>query len=140
MSVSTSTISVPQSTARLTRSIPRTTVVAGVAAAAITTAAAAVAHAAGVSFAVNGEMIPLAGFAQMTALGAIIGGILLAILNRRSANPQRRFLQTTMVLTALSCVPSVALPDDAASKVTLVALHVLAAAIVVPQLVRHAHN
>ena len=45
-----------------------------------------------------------------------------------------------MALTALSCVPSVVWPDDAATKVALVALHVLAAAIVVPVLVRHAHD
>ena len=45
-----------------------------------------------------------------------------------------------MALTALSCVPSVTWPDDAATKLALVALHVLAAGIVVPALVRHAHD
>jgi hypothetical protein len=121
-----------------TGSLRRTTVVSGLAAAAVTTGAAAVAHAAGVSFEVEHEMIPLAGFAQMTLLGAVIGGVLLAVLNRRSSSVQRRFVQWTVALTALSCVPSVALPDDAASKITLVALHVLAAAIIVPVLARHA--
>jgi peptidoglycan/LPS O-acetylase OafA/YrhL len=85
-------------------------------------------------------MIPLAGYAQMTVLGAVLGGVLLAVLNRRSSSARRRFLQTTVVLTALSCVPSIAWPDDAATKLALVALHVLAAAIVVPALVRHAHD
>jgi peptidoglycan/LPS O-acetylase OafA/YrhL len=121
-------------------SLRRTTVVAGLFAAAVTTGVAAAVHAAGVSYDVEGEMIPLAGFAQMTFLGAVIGGVMLAVLNRRSGSPRRHFLQAAVALTALSCVPSVVWPDDVASKLTLVALHVLAAAIVVPALVRHAHD
>jgi hypothetical protein len=121
-------------------SLRRTTVVAGLFAAAVTTGVAAALHAAGVSFEVEGEMIPLAGFAQMTFLGAVIGGVILAVLNRRSGSARRRFLQAAVALTALSCVPSVVWPDDGASMLTLVALHVLAAAIVVPALVRHAHD
>src|SRR4051812_46105759 len=120
-------------------SLRRTTVVAGLGTAMLVTTAAASIHAAGVSLAVGGEMIPLAGFAQMTFLGAVIGGVLLAVLNRRSDAPHRRFVQTTVVLTALSCVPSVALPQDVATKVALVSLHLLAAAIIVPALARHAH-
>jgi peptidoglycan/LPS O-acetylase OafA/YrhL len=85
-------------------------------------------------------MIPLAGFAQMTFLGAVIGGLLLAVLNRRSRSARRRFAQTAVVLTALSCVPSVTWPDEVATKLALVALHVLAAVIVVSALVRHAHG
>ena len=122
------------------RSLRRTTVVTGLVSTAVTTGAAAAFHATGVSFEVEGEMIPLAGFAQMTFLGAVIGGVLLAVLNRRSRSARRRFLQTTVVLTALSCVPSVTWPDDAATKLALVALHVLAAAIVVPALVHRAHD
>jgi hypothetical protein len=89
---------------------------------------------------VDGKMIPLAGFAQMTFLGAVIGGVLLAVLNRRSRSARRRFLQTAAVLTALSWVPSVAWADDGATKLALASLHVLAPAIVVPALVRHAHD
>lgn len=127
-------------TARPATSLRRTTVIAGLAAAAITTAVAAMLHAAGVSFEVDGEMIPLAGFAQMTIVGAVIGGALLAALNRRSRSARRRFVQTTVALTTLSCVPSVTWPDDIATNLALVALHVLAAAIVVPALLRHAHD
>ena len=135
------TLTAPRgATTRPARSLPRTTVVVGLVAAAITTAVAAAIHAAGVSFEVGGEMIPLAGFAQMTFLGAVIGGVLLAVLNRRSRSARRRFLQTAVALTALSCVPSVTWPDDAATKLALVALHVLAAGSVVPALVRHAHD
>jgi len=121
-----------------TRGLRTTTLVSGLVGAAVTTAAAAGLHAAGVSFEIDGEMIPILGFAQMTFVGALIGGLLLAVLNRRSDAPGRRFLQVSAVLTAVSCLPSVAWPDDAASQLTLVALHVLAAAIIVPVLARHA--
>ena len=67
----------PYATTRSARSLRRTTVVAGLVAAAVTTGVAAAFHAAGVSFEVDGEMIPLAGFAQMTFLGAVIGGVVL---------------------------------------------------------------
>jgi hypothetical protein len=127
-------------TTRSAGSLRRTTVLAGLVAAAVTSGAAAAVHAAGVSFEVDGAMIPLVGFAQMTFLGAAIGGVVLPVLNRRSRSARLRFLQTAVAHTALSCVPSVTWPDDAATKLALVALHVLAAAIVVPALVRHAHH
>jgi peptidoglycan/LPS O-acetylase OafA/YrhL len=125
---------------RTSRSLRRTTVLSGVVAAVVVTAAAAMAHAAGVSFEIDGETIPLAGFAQMTLLGAVVGGVLLAVLNRRSSAARTRFVQTSVVLTALSCIPSVAWPDDTATKVVLVATHLIAAAIVVPALARHAND
>jgi peptidoglycan/LPS O-acetylase OafA/YrhL len=140
MSLTTTTTVTRPHPARRAHSLRRTTVVAGLVAAAATTAVAAAAHAAGVSFEVDGEMIPLVGFAQMTVLGAVIGGVLLAVLNRRSGSARRLFLQTAVALTALSCIPSILWPDDAATKLALVALHVLAAAIVVPALLRHAHD
>src|SRR6266536_2925067 len=60
-----------------------------------------------VSFNVGGKMILLVDFAQLTFVGAVIGGVLLAVLNRRSRSARRRFLQMAVALTALSCVPSV---------------------------------
>lgn len=122
----------------LRNSLRRTTATVGVAGAAAVTAAAAAAHGAGVSFEVDGEMIPLVGFTQMTLLGAIIGGLLLAVLNRRSGAPRAHFIRATAALTALSCIPSLALPDDAATKVALVATHLVAAVLIVPALARHA--
>ncbi len=139
MSVTTA-ISVPTTTARPATSLRRTTLTAGLGAAAVTTAVAAGLHAAGVSFAIDGESIPVAGFAQLTFVGAVIGGLLLSQLNRRSTAARTRFIQVTAVLTALSCLPSVALPDDFASKIALVVTHLVAAAIVVPVLVRHANT
>jgi hypothetical protein len=138
--IPTTTVDNSASTVSSTRpaSLRRTTLAYGLGAAGLTTAAAAAVHAAGVSFAIDGKMIPLAGFAQMTFLGALIGGVLLAVLNRWSHAPRRRFMQTAVVLTAVSCVPSVGMPPEVATKVALVALHLLAAVIIVPALARHA--
>jgi hypothetical protein len=122
---------------RLTSTIPRATASVGVLAAAATTAGAAVLRAAGVPLAVHGE-IPPAGFAQITLIGAVIGGVLLAVLNRRSSAPRRRFIQVAIGLTALSCAAPLAFAGTFASKIALVALHVVAAAVIVPVLARHA--
>jgi hypothetical protein len=138
--MSASTLTAPTSVTPKTASLLRTTIVVGIAAAGIVTVVAALLHAVGVSFEIDGEMIPLLGFAQLTFVGAVIGGVFLAVVNRRSAAPARRFAQIAVALTALSCVPSVAMPDDVATKLALVALHVLAAAIIVPLLLRHARD
>ncbi|HET7488606.1 MAG TPA: DUF6069 family protein [Acidimicrobiales bacterium] len=140
MSVTTTALTAPTTAARPAGSLRRTTLVAGLRSAGVVTAAAAALHAAGVSFAVGGEMIPLAGFAQLTFAGAVIGGVLVAVLDRRSASPRRRFVTATVALTALSCLPAVAWPDDVATKLWLVTLHLLAAALVVPVLIRHARD
>jgi len=143
MSASTASLTAPsQSTRRTRRSgvLTRTTIAVGAIAAAVVTAAAGLLHAAGVSFAIDGERIPLLGFAQLTFVGAVVGGFLVAGLNRGSASPRRRFVQVAVALTALSCLPSVTMPDDVATKVALVTLHLLAAAIIVPALSQHAND
>jgi peptidoglycan/LPS O-acetylase OafA/YrhL len=122
---------------RLTSTLPRTTVSVGVLAAAVTTGGAVALRAAGVPLAVHGK-IPLAGFPQLTFIAAVMGGVLLAVLNRRSSAPRRRFVQLTVGLTAISCVLPAALADTTASKIALVGLHLLAAASIVPMLARHA--
>lgn len=114
----------------------RTTVGVGLGAAAVATAAAAAVHAAGVPLAVGGEMIPLAGFAQMTFIGAVAGGLIAALVRRRGVAARERFVRIAVVLTALSCIPSVDLPPDAATKLALVVIHVIAATIIVPVLTR----
>jgi hypothetical protein len=81
-------------------------------------------------------MIPVVGFAQLTVIGAVLGGIVAATLNRAVVHARRWFVRIAVLLTALSCVPSIAWPPDAASKATLVATHLLAAAIIVPALAR----
>lgn len=140
MSVTTATLSETAAGTAPAPSLRRATVAAGLVGAAVTTVAAAVVHAVGVSFEIEGEMVPLLGFAQMTFIGAVLGGLLLAGLNRWSGRARDRFVRATVALTVVSCVPSVALPDDAGSQVALVALHLLAAAIIVPALARHARS
>src|SRR5262245_12851622 len=137
MSASTATLTTSAPSTQRTRrscALTRTTVGVGAIAAPVVTAVAGLLHAAGVSFELDGDMIPLLGFAQMAVVGAVIGGFLLAGLNRWSAAPGRRFLQVAVALTALSCVPSVAMPHDVTTQLALVALHLLAAAITVPVL------
>jgi hypothetical protein len=124
------------SAARRNHPLVRATCLVGLVAAAATTAVAAVAHAAGVPLAIDGEQIPLLGFAQMTLLGAVVGGLIVAALNRWSGRARHRFLVVAVTLTAVSCAPSITLPPDTATTLTLVATHLVAAAIIVPVLVR----
>ena len=87
--MSATTVPVQASTERRTHPVRRATVVSAIAGAAAATAFAAVASAAGVPFEVDGEPIPLGGFTMMTVLGAVLGGILLAVVEplRRTAPP-----------------------------------------------------
>jgi hypothetical protein len=105
------------------------------AAAGATTALAAVAHGAGVTFADRtGAGIPLAGFAQLTVLFSLVGLALAAVLARRATHPRRTFVRTTGALLALSFVPDLVAGFGLASALTLMALHTVAAGIVVPTL------
>ncbi len=100
----------------------------GVIAAAAVCALVVALNAVGVPTEVGGEPIPLLGFAQMVLLGTVIG---IAMARRMKA---ASFVRATVVLTALSCVPSVALGTGVASKLALVLTHLVAAAVVVPRL------
>ena len=118
---------VPQSETATTRSSPRhrpslwrTGLKAGLVAAVATTAIALVASAAGVSFEVDGEAIPMAGYAQMTLIGAVLGVLLAKALRRWAKHPQSTFVRTTVALTALSVVPDLTMGFDAASAATLI--------------------
>jgi hypothetical protein len=139
MSTSTATITTGPSK-RSAGGRVRTTVAVGLGAAALSTAIAAAVHAAGVPLAVSGKMIPLGGFGQLTFVAAVVGGLIAGALDRYSVDAHHRFLRITVALTALSCVPSIAMPPDVATKLALVAMHVLAAAIIVPVLARQLHD
>jgi amino acid transporter len=105
------------------------------AAAVATTTIAAVAHAAGVTFADRtGAGIPLVGFAQLTLMFSLIGVALAATMARRAKQPRRTFVRTTVTLVGVSFVPDLLVGFDAASALTLMALHTVAAAIVIPTL------
>jgi len=118
-----------------TASLRRTTIAVAAVAATATTLAAATMRAAGVHLAAGGR-IPPAAFAQFTFGGAVLGGLLVAVLNRRSTLPRRRFNQIAVTLTALSCLAPAAAGDDVSSRIGLIAIHLLAATIMAPVLAR----
>jgi hypothetical protein len=112
-------------------------VACAVAASTATTVLAAIASAAGVSFAGStGEGIPIAGFAQLTLIFSLVGVGIAALMARKARRPRATFVRTALALTALSFVPDLTFGFDAASAATLIALHIVAAAIVVPTLAR----
>jgi hypothetical protein len=112
-------------------SLLRTGAKAAAVAAVATTLIAAVAHAAGVSFEIDGEGIPLLGFAQLTFVFSLVGVGIAKVLRTRT-----RFVRTTVALTALSVVPDLTMAFDGTSRAVLILCHVVAAAIVIPALAK----
>jgi hypothetical protein len=108
------------------------------AAMAATTLAAAAAGAAGADFEIpaGGEVIPLPGFAVVTGFFSVIGVAIAAALLRWSARPAHRFFWTAVTLTAISFVPSVLSGADTTTVLALIALHLVAAAVMIPALTR----
>jgi len=111
---------------------------AAVAAAAATTLIAALAMGVGVDFEMpdGGESIPLLGFTQVTLIFSVVGLLIAAGLRRWSARPATAFVRTTVTLTAASLVPPFFVDANAGTVVSLVVLHLAAAAIVIPVLAR----
>ncbi|MBJ8347199.1 DUF6069 family protein [Antrihabitans sp. YC2-6] len=132
MTTTAHTTSTARTSAAAAAAFWRPAALAAVGAAAATTAVAAVAHAAGVSLAIEGEPIPLAGFAQLTLIFSIIGIVLAAGLRRWAGNPRVAFVRTTVALTALSLVPDAIIDASVDTKLTLMLTHVVAAVIVIP--------
>lgn len=114
-----------------------TGLVATLAAMVATTVAAALARAAGVDFEVDGgEAIPVSGITVMTGLFSVVGIVIAAALHRWSARPAEVFVRTAVALTAVSLVAPFLSGGDAATVASLLALHLVAAAVVIPLLVR----
>lgn len=108
----------------------------GLYAAVATTVMAAVALGVDVPVEIEGEQIPLLGFAQMTLLATAVGVLLAKGLRRWTTNARRNFVAATVALTALSIVPDLTMPATTATRVVLIATHLVAAAIVIPALAR----
>jgi amino acid transporter len=140
MSLTTTSTTVTQSTggsAVERQPVWRHGVAAAVVATVATTSLAAVASDAGVAFAgPTGGSIPLLAFTQFTLVFSLIGVGMAAVMARRARRPRRTFVRTTVALTALSFVPDLALGFYAGSAATLIALHVVAAVIVIPTVAR----
>jgi len=112
-------------------------VAAAVVASVATTLLAAVASTAGISFADStGASIPIAGFAQLTLVFSLVGVGMAAVMARKARRPRPTFVRTALALTALSFVPDLTFGFDARSAATLITLHTVAAAIVVPTLAK----
>jgi amino acid transporter len=112
-------------------------VISAVVASVATTVLAAIASTAGVSFADStGTSIPIAGFAQLTLIFSLVGVGIAAVMARKARRPRPTFVRTAVVLTVLSFVPDLTFGFDAGSAATLITLHTVAAAIVVPTLAR----
>lgn len=110
---------------------------ATLAAVVVTTLAAALARTAGVDLEVSdGEVIPVAGISVVTGFFSLVGVVIAAALLRWSARPAERFVWTTVSLTALSLIPPFLAEADAPTTATLVGLHLLAAAVMIPALAR----
>ena len=110
-------------------------VAAAVVASVATTVLAAVASAAGVSFTDRtGASVPIAGFAQLTLVFSLVGVVIAAVMARKARRPRPTFVRTAVTLTGLSFVPDLTFGFDAGSAATLISLHTVAAAIVVPTL------
>ena len=122
----------PQPAPRLGRNGAVAIAVAAVA----TSLVAVVAGAADVPLEIEGEEIPAAGFAMSTVALSALGLLLAGALKRWAPRPRATFAWAAAVLTALSFVPSVSADASTATKVVLVATHLVAAAIVVPVVVR----
>lgn len=101
-------------------------------AAAATMLGAAIARAAGVELEVAGEAIPVTGVGFVTAVFSLLG-VGIAVALRRSPD---WFVRVAVALLAASLVPPVLADADAGTTVTLVVLHLVAAAVMIPSLTR----
>ncbi|HEX5087798.1 MAG TPA: DUF6069 family protein [Nocardioides sp.] len=102
----------------------------GVVAAVAATAVAAAFRAVGHPLAVTDGPIPLLAFGQMVLVATVVGIVMARHTSRTT------FIRATIALTALSCVPDLALGDGPVSTAGLMLTHVVAAAIIVPRLAR----
>lgn len=134
--LTTAPLATTPTTRRSTGPLVRIGVAATAAAGIATSAVAAAGSAAGISLDVSGAPIPVSGFAVLTVLCSLVGLALAAVLARRARHPRRTFVRTTVVLTALSLVPDLVVDAAPATKVLLMATHLVAAVIVVPALAR----
>lgn len=134
--LTTAPLATTPTTRRSTGPLVRIGVAATATAGIATSAVAAAGSAAGISLDVSGAPIPVSGFAVLTVLCSLVGLALAAVLARRARHPRSTFVRTTVVLTVLSLVPDLVVDAAPATKVLLMATHLVAAVIVVPALAR----
>lgn len=119
------------------RSVVAIGLVAALVALVATASIAALARALGIDFEVqDGEIIPVSGVAFVTGVFSAVGVLMAAACDRWSAHPAQMFVRTGGALTALSLAPPILAADGAATAATLVALHLVAAAVMIPAMAR----
>ncbi|MFF0345558.1 DUF6069 family protein [Kribbella sp. NPDC004875] len=118
------------------RGLVRTGVIAALATMLAVTLVAALAQAVGVDFEIpdGGESIPVAGFAVVTGFFSLVGVVIAVALRRWTARPAVPFLRTTAALTAVSLVPPTISGANATTVTALLALHLVAAGVMIPAL------
>ena len=118
------------------RGLAGTGFIATLAAMVATTMAAALAQAVGVDFEVpdGGETIPLPGVAVVTGVFSAVGVVIAVALLRWSAHPARRFVWTTVSLTAISLIPPLLSGANTTTTTALLGLHLVAATVMIPTL------
>ena len=136
LTTSTSTSATTTSATTVRPSLWKPGLLAGLVAAVATTTVVVAARAADVPVAVQGEQIPLAGFAQLTLVATVIGIVIARVLSTRARHPRHTFMVATVALTAVSLVPDVLADATTASRLTLGLTHLVAAAIVIPTLAK----
>ncbi|RYJ06535.1 MAG: hypothetical protein EON52_05835 [Actinomycetales bacterium] len=106
---------------------------AGAAAAVLT---ASIAKAAGATLEIDGEAVPLTGFAVLAFGFSLLGVVIAAGLRRWTTSPRTVFVRITLVLLVLSLVPDVLMPDiETSTRVALVLAHLVTAFVVIPGVV-----
>jgi hypothetical protein len=114
-----------------------TTALATLAAAVATEMFVALVGAAGPDVTIDGKALGAGGCAMAVIMCMVPAAIVIAALRRWSSNPARTWIRTTVALTVLSFGPDLAVPSTpVASRLTLMAAHLLAAAIIVPAVAR----
>ena len=134
MTTNSPTSTITNAPASTGRSIGRTAAIAGAVAAVATTAIGAIAKAADVPLVVGERTIQVPMFAIFTLLGAALGAGIAVLMQKRSRQPRRTFVTTTVVLTALSIIPDLTADATTATKLTLISAHIVAAAVIIPAL------
>jgi len=122
----------------MVRGLAVTGILATLAAMVATTVIAALGRVVGVDFEVpaGGETIPVSGIAVVTGFFSLVGVLVAIALRRWSPRPAERFVWTAGSLTAISLVPPLVCGADLATTVTLLGLHLVAAAVMIPTLAR----
>ena len=138
MNASTATLTTTSSTTTTTvrPSLWKPGLLAGLVAAVATTTVVMVARTADVPVAIQGEQIPLAGFAQLTLVATVIGIVIARALSTRARHPRHTFVVATVALTAVSLVPDLLADATTATKLVLGLTHLVAAATVIPTLAK----